>query len=109
MKPLTRILFALLISSAISFNTSGQVTAGFTATSTSGCAPLVDTFTNTSTGATSYFWSFGTGTTSVLKDVTTSFLTSGTYTVTMTATGGGKSATATMIITVYPPPKVSFT
>ncbi len=85
------------------------LTAGFTADVTAGCAPLVVNFTNTSTGATSYFWDFGTGTTSVLKDPSTSFLKPGTYIVKLTVYGPGGPITTTMTITVYPDPTVSFT
>ncbi len=99
-----------LIALLFLFKTFGAyaVTAGFTADVTSGCAPLVVHFTNTSTGATSYFWDFGNTVTSVLKDPSTSYLTPGTYTVKLTATSGSTSVTTTMTITVYPPPTVSF-
>ncbi len=40
--------------------------ASFNATPTSGCAPLMVSFTNTSTNAVSVFWSFGDGDTSTL-------------------------------------------
>jgi len=97
--------------SLIAFSAKGQVVAGFTADVTSGCAPLVVHFTNTSTGATSYFWSFGdaSGTTSTLTDASCSYLTPGTYTCTLTASNGGSSSTSTVTITVFPAPTVSFT
>lgn len=86
----------------------GAVTANFTADFTSGCAPLVVHFTNTSTGATSYSWNLGNSTTSVATNPSTSYLTVGTFTVTLTASDGTSSSTRTMVITVYPPPSVSF-
>lgn len=95
------VLFLLLIFLAV---TARAATASFTADVTAGCAPLVVHFTNTSTGATSYFWDFGTGTTSALKDPSTSFTAPGTYTVKLTASG----VTTTMTITVYPGPTISF-
>jgi hypothetical protein len=47
-------------------------TAGFTMSASSGCAPQLIQFTNTSTGSiTAYAWNFGNGATSVLKDPST--------------------------------------
>jgi gliding motility-associated-like protein len=105
----TRQVFIVFLLSVLSFAAKGQVTSSFKAATTSGCAPLVDSFTSTSTGPiTGYFWDFGTGTTSVLKDPSTSFTTAGTYTVTLTVYGPGGPKTSSMIITVYPLPVVSF-
>ncbi len=104
-------LYALLtlLSVLVSFSSKSQVTSSFTPAYTSGCAPLVDSFNNTSTGPiTGYFWDFGTGTTSVLKNPSTSFTTPGTYTVKLTVYGTGGPVTSSKAITVYPPPTVSF-
>lgn len=98
------VLLCLLFISVV----SRAVTASFTADYTSGCSPLVVHFTNTSTGATSYLWNFGTSTTSVLANPSTSFTAPGTYTVLLTATGSGGTDTQTMVITVYPAPTVAF-
>ncbi|MBC7552854.1 MAG: PKD domain-containing protein [Taibaiella sp.] len=84
------------------------LTAGFTADYVSGCSPLVVHFTNTSSGATSYFWDLGNGTTSTLTNVSGSYITAGTYTVILTAYNGSSSTTQTMTITVFPSPTVSF-
>ena len=73
-----------------------------------GCAPLVVHFTNTSSGAASYSWNLGNGTTSLLTDVSGSYLTPGTYTVTLTASNGSTSSVSTAVVTVYPAPTVSF-
>jgi plastocyanin len=43
-----------------------------------------------------------------LTNPSTSYLSPGTYTVTLTASGGGSSSTQTMVITVYPLPTVDF-
>jgi PKD repeat protein len=59
--------------------------AAFTANQTSGCKPLNVQFNNTSSGATSYLWEFGDGTTSTLSSPTKSYTTAGTYTVTLHA------------------------
>jgi gliding motility-associated-like protein len=106
-----RILSTILFILA-AFQVSGQVVAGFTATPSSGCAPLVVTFTNSSTpvSGTTYSWSLGNGTGLItLTNPSTSYFTAGTYTVTLTATNSGFSNTHTQIITVYPNPVVDFT
>ncbi len=86
------------------------LTANFTADYTAGCAPLVVHFTNTTSpsSGTTYSWNLGNGTTSPLTDVSGSYLTPGTYTVTLTATNGGVTSVHTMTITVFPSPTVSF-
>ncbi len=86
------------------------VTANFTADHVSGCAPLVVHFTNSSTGATSYDWDLGNGTSILhLTDVSGSYLLPGTYTCKLTAYSGTSSSVKTMVITVFPAPTVSFT
>jgi gliding motility-associated-like protein len=57
------------------------------------------TFTNNSTGATSYFWNFGDGTTSTLKDPVHKFTFSQTSTVTLIAIDNGCADTLQMVIT----------
>jgi PKD repeat protein len=90
------------------FAAKGQVTANFTVDHTSGCVPLVVHFNNTSTGATSYSWDLGNSTTSLLPSPSGSYVTAGTYTVTLTASNGAVSATHTAVITVYPLPVANF-
>jgi PKD repeat protein len=73
----------------------------------SGCTPLVANFTNFSTGnATSYFWNFGNGTTSIDSIPPTQFfITADTitvYTVTLTATNACGSDTESLDVTVEP-------
>ena len=86
--------------------------ASFTPSVTAGLAPLGVGFTNTSTNATSYVWTFGDGSAST---TTTSpvhtFDQVGTFSVSLVATGSsGDSATASATITVNPPivPVASF-
>ncbi len=80
--------------------------AGFTANPTTGTAPLAVRFTDTSTGSpTSWSWSFGDGTTSMVQNPVHTYTTAGTYTVALTATnaGGSTTATQTRVITVQTP------
>ncbi len=85
------------------------VSASFTVDHSAGCAPQVVNFTNTSSGAASYYWDFGNGYTSVLTNPSTSYTTVGAYTVKLIATSssGAKDST-TMTITVYDVPTVKF-
>ncbi|MCD6013314.1 MAG: hypothetical protein K0Q79_3176 [Flavipsychrobacter sp.] len=90
----------------------GQVVAGFNASPLSGCAPLVVSFTNTTSpsSGTTYVWNMGNGSGPItLRDPSTSYFTPGTYTVTLTATNGSSTSTATRVITVHPSPVVDFT
>lgn len=62
-------------------------TSNFTATNNNSCsAPVTATFTNTSTGATSYYWEFGDGGTSTAASPTHNYTTSGSFTVKLVTT-----------------------
>jgi len=110
MKLFTRsILLICLCFSA--FFAKASASAHFTADVTSGCAPLLVHFTNTTTGASgsaTYSWDLGNGTTSTLTDVSGSYIAAGTYTCTLTVTDGGVTTTYSMTITVFPAPTVDF-
>ncbi|HEX6333905.1 MAG TPA: PKD domain-containing protein, partial [Flavisolibacter sp.] len=85
--------------------------ANFSASVTSGCVPMVVNFTDQSTGSpTSWFWDFGNGATSTLKNPSTSYMTPGTYTVTLTVSNASGSSTVTRpaLINIFPKPTVSF-
>lgn len=85
----------------------------FAPSATSGAAPLSVSFTNQSTGATSYSWSFGDGSTSVEGNPSHTFGTPGTYSVILTATNawGSSSNTQTVSVTqpALAPPVAAFT
>jgi PKD repeat protein len=86
---------------------------GFSATPTSGTAPLSVAFTNTTTGkVTSWAWQFGDGTTSTEQNPTHVYSAQGSYIPALTATGPGGTTTkaaATAItvgtISTVQPPK----
>jgi len=59
-------------------------------------------FTNTSTNASSYSWSFGDGNTSTLTSPTNNYTAAGIYTVTLVAINCGKSDTMRMIVNTAP-------
>ncbi len=66
------------------------------------------TFTNTSTGGTSYLWDFGDNTTSNLTDPVHTYANDGVYTVTLTATNACGSNTTTQQVTIVTPPVAGF-
>ncbi|WP_157768929.1 Ig-like domain-containing protein [Pseudarthrobacter sulfonivorans] len=79
--------------------------ASFTATPTSGTAPLDVAFTDTSTDSpTSWSWAFGDGDTSTAQNPAHTYTAAGTYTATLTATNGTGSSSTTSTITVSPAP-----
>jgi PKD repeat protein len=87
--------------------------ADFTATPTTGVAPLVVQFTDASTGTiTDRLWDFGNGQTSTAVNPSYEYKEPGVYTVTLTINGPGgtDSKTRTNYITVgTPPPVADFT
>jgi PKD repeat protein len=80
--------------------------ASFTATPTSGQAPLAVSFTDTSTGPpTSWLWNFGDGSTSTAQNPSHTYTSAGTYTVSLQATNsaGTNTVTRPSLITVQSP------
>lgn len=81
--------------------------AGFTTANV--CDGFQTSFTNTSTGASSYKWDFGNGNTSTSANPTYSYPNPGNYTVTLTATtSNGCTNTSSSSYTVYSSPTASF-
>jgi PKD repeat protein len=79
--------------------------AAFTASSTTGNVPLRVTFTDKSRGSpTSWSWDFGDGGTSTQKNPVHVFTTTGTYTVSLTASNlnGTDSASAQIVVSAKP-------
>jgi PKD repeat protein len=86
------------------------VVAGFTPSVTSGTVSFPVTFTNTSTGATSYVWDFGDGSATVTTESPThTYTSSGTFTATLTSTGPGGTDSTTETITANGVVTASFT
>ena len=90
-----------------------QLTAQFTGTPTSGCAPLLVSYTSSSTGnPISYLWDLGNGTQSILPNPSATYFTPGSYTIKLVVTNAAglkDSITKTNYITVNPKPIVNFT
>ncbi|MCB9504478.1 MAG: PKD domain-containing protein, partial [Deferribacteres bacterium] len=83
-----------------------DVTANFTANTTSGAAPLTVNFTDQSAGAvTSWSWDFGDGSSSTMQNPSHTYSADGTYTVALTSTSAScsDSETKTGYITVSTP------
>jgi PKD repeat protein len=88
------------------------VQAAFTASPTSGVAPLTATFTNTSSGVyTETLWTFGDGAISSQESPTHTYTATGPYTITLTINGPGgtDTVTRTNLITTYAPVQAGFT
>ncbi|KAA3660204.1 MAG: PKD domain-containing protein, partial [Calditrichaeota bacterium] len=86
--------------------TTCDVTADFSANTTSGAAPLTVNFTDETTGpATSWSWNFGDGNTSTTQNPSHTYTADGNYTVSLTATSAtcSDSETKTSYISVSTP------
>ena len=86
-------------------------TAIFSASSSSGKAPLTVHFTDNSVGSiTKWFWNFGDGKTSTVRNPSHTYSKAGAYTATLTVTGARGTDTCTQpdYITVYDTPKANF-
>jgi len=80
-----------------------DIHAAFTANPMQGPAPLAVNFTNQSTGATSYTWSFGNGTGSSSPNPSQAYTSNGTYSVMLVAQNAACLDTAYAIIIVESP------
>lgn len=97
-----------LTSLNISLSASTPPLASFLVSDTAGPAPLSVAFTNTSTGASSYFWDFGSSSsTGQAMDETFEYLTQGYYTVMMVASELLCADTAYQFISVIGTPDIS--
>lgn len=77
-----------------------NVIANFYADPMFGEAPLTVNLTDSSTNATTFSWDFGNGLTSTQQNPSTLYPDGGTYTITLVASSGPCSDTATKVITV---------
>ena len=108
----------ILTQNGLSFHAGGNTNSvtppvvSFSATPTSGSAPLTVAFTDTSSNSpTSWAWTFGDAGTSTSQNPSHTYTVPGTYTVTLIATSAGGSSTnvqANLIAALTPPPVASF-
>ncbi len=101
----------ILFTLALGFSTKAQLTAGFTGSPLSGCAPLVVNFTDQSTGnPTQWQWDLGNSTNSTLQNPSATYFNPGQYTIRLIVTNASGSDTMikTQYITVYALPTVAF-
>ena len=93
-------------------NATAQVpVANFTGSPSSGCAPLVVSFTDQSTGNPKFWnWDFGNGQLSNAQNPIAVYSIPGTYTVTLVVRNldGTNATTKTNFITVFPSPVADF-
>src|SRR5262249_37178868 len=75
-------------------NSEAAPTAAFSASPLTGNAPLGVTFTNQSSGASSYLWDFGDGASSTATSPAHVYTAAGTYDVSLTATNAAGSVVA---------------
>lgn len=95
----------------LSFNLSAQVNANFSASPKRGCAPLIVSFTDLSTGGpTSWSWAFGNSNTANTANPAATYTAPGVYSVTLTVNNGGIPSTIVKpnYIVVYTKPTVNF-
>jgi gliding motility-associated-like protein len=105
-----RLSLTLLLCLLISLLRGQAPVAQFSASSVSGCSPLVVSFTDQSTGSpVSWNWDFGNGQLSNVKNPAVAF-TPGTYTITLVVrnASGINSITKTNYIVSNPSPKAGF-
>src|SRR3954464_3492213 len=111
MKPITKLRVAACCLLLLATAARSSPSASFTANVTAGCSPLNVQFTNTSTGAVSYYWDMGNGNTSTLSNPGNLYTTIGNFTVMLIAidgSGARDTARYTNYITVFPHPSANF-
>ena len=112
-KTLLRQCFFIIITIlAIGTKATAQLAADFSATSTSGCAPQVVSFTDLSTGnPVEWKWDLGNGTNSVLQNPSATYFNAGQYDITLIvkdASGNSDTLKKIQYITVFAIPVVNF-
>ena len=104
--------YCLLLFMLLSFIGKAQLTANFTATPLTGCAPLLVNFKDQSTGnPTQWKWDLGNGTISFLQNPSVSYFNAGYYTIKLVVKNAtnADSVVKTQFINVSAKPTVLFT
>jgi gliding motility-associated-like protein len=109
-----RTVYRLYVTLALLFyslTSHSQLNVNFSMDRTGGCSPLRVNFTNISMGASAnatYSWDLGNGNHSSLQNPSAIYTQEKSYTVTLTVTDNGKTATQSKTLTVYKKPVVDF-
>lgn len=101
----------LLVLSAIVKDAKTQLVAAFSSNPVAGCAPMLVSFRDTSSGSPDQWeWDLGNGTISYFQHPSVTYFNPGTYTVKLTVRKNGSSATITkaQYITVHALPVIDF-
>ena len=104
--------YCLLLFMLLNFIGKAQLTANFTATPVTGCAPLLVNFKDQSTGnPTQWKWDLGNGTISFLQNPSVSYFNAGYYTIKLVVKNAtnADSVVKTQFINVSAKPTVLFT
>ncbi len=105
------LLFIILFSFFGLIKINSQINANFSADTLSGCSPVYVTFKNLSTPSkgVSYFWDFGNGVTSKLKNPANIYIKSGSFSVKLIVSDSINSDTMIKnnFINIYKPPKAN--
>ena len=104
--------YCLLLLTVLSFTVKAQLSADFKASTVTGCAPLLVSFTDQSTGnPTQWKWDLGNGTISFLQNPSVSYFNPGLYTIKLVVKNAANadSVTKTQLINVSAKPIVQFT
>ncbi len=106
-------LFFIVSLVILSFSAKAQLSANFTAAPLTGCAPLVVSFTDQSTGASiQWKWDLGNGTISFLQHPSVTYFNPGQYTIKLVVhdvNGDSSIIVKSQYITVYASPSIAFT
>ncbi|HRO75433.1 MAG TPA: PKD domain-containing protein, partial [Crocinitomicaceae bacterium] len=86
-----------------------NVSAFFNTNTLEGCTPLTVNFTQYTVGGINYNWNFGDGNTSSAYSPAHTFMTAGTYQVSLAADNNCSYDTTSVTITVHAPPAIDFT
>lgn len=105
--------FIIVLLALLSFSAHAQLNANFTANPVNGCAPLVVSFSDQSTGnPTQWKWDLGNGTISFLQNPSVTYFNPGQYTIKLVvhdANGDSSILIKSQFISVNAAPAVAFT
>lgn len=102
----------IILLMCIQVTVAAQIKASFTATSSSGCSPLIVYFSDQSMGSpTSWHWELGNGVISTLKNPSATYFNPGTYTIKLVVrnASGADSVVKQQFIAVFANPRNDFT